>query len=102
MVTQEYGLEKTPILWLSRVANQKNCVRPSPPENVAMAVEHFISVGQDSVVLLDGFEYLVAHNDFPSILALVKREVRLIEPPSGPKLVPRVEVEVAKAGRKSR
>jgi len=133
MVAQDYGLERTPILWLSRVANQKNCVRPSPPENVAMAVEHFISVGQDSVVLLDGFEYLVAHNDFPSILALVhdlnenvsiqdsillipldpralnerefalvKREVRLIEPPSGPKLVPRVEVEVAKAGRKSR
>ena len=133
MVMQEYGLEKTPILWLSRVANQKNCVRPSPPENVAMAVEHFITVGQDSVVLLDGFEYLVAHNDFPSILALVhdlnenvsiqdsillipldpralnekefalvKREVRVIEPPNTPRLVPRVEVEVAKAGKKTR
>ncbi len=71
MVMQEYGLEKTPILWLSRVASQKNCVRPSPPENVAMAVEHFISVGESSVVLLDGFEYLIAHNDFPSVLALL-------------------------------
>ena len=71
MVAQDYGLERTPILWLSRVATQKNCVRPSPPENVAMAVEHFISVGQNPVVLLDGFEYLVAHNDFPSVLALL-------------------------------
>ena len=71
MVAQDYGLERTPILWLSRVANQKNCVRPSPPENVAMAVEHFISVGQNPVVLLDGFEYLVAHNDFASVLALL-------------------------------
>src|SRR3990172_285675 len=70
MVMQEYGLEKTPILWLSRVATQKNCVRPSPPENVAMAVEHFISVGESSVVLLDGFEPLIAHNDFPSVPAL--------------------------------
>ncbi len=71
IVMQEYGLEKTPILWLSRVASQKNCVRPSPPENVAMAVEHFIDVGKDSVVLLDGLEYLVAHNDFASVLALL-------------------------------
>src|SRR2546422_2602187 len=70
-VAQDYGLERTPILWLSRVANQKNCVRPSPPENVAVAVEHFMNAGQSPVVLLDGFEYLVAHNDFPSILALV-------------------------------
>src|SRR3989442_269924 len=71
MVAQDYGPERTPILWLSRVANQKNCVRPSPPENVAMAVEHFISVGENPVVLLDGFEYLVSHNDFQSILALI-------------------------------
>jgi two-component system cell cycle response regulator len=70
-IVQQYGLEKTPILWLSRVANAKNCVRPSPPENIAMAVEHFISVSRDSVVLLDGLEYLIAHNDFASVLALL-------------------------------
>jgi archaellum biogenesis ATPase FlaH len=53
------------------VATEKNSVRPSPPEKVALAVEHFISVGQNAVVLLDGFEYLVAHNDFSSVLALL-------------------------------
>lgn len=70
-VMTEYSLERTPILWLSRVATDKNAVRPSPPERVAMAVEHFIEVSENSVVLLDGFEYLVAHNDFGSILALL-------------------------------
>ncbi len=70
-IMQDYGLEKTPILWLSRVATEKNSVRPSPPEKVAMAVEHFISVGENAVVLLDGFEYLIAHNDFSSVLALL-------------------------------
>ncbi len=70
-VMQDFGLERTPILWLSRVAAEKNSVRPSPPEKVALAVEHFISVGQNTVVLLDGFEYLVAHNDFSSVLALL-------------------------------
>ena len=71
LVMEAYGLEKTPILWLSRVATQKNAIRPSPPENVALAVEHFIGVGKEAIVLLDGLEYLVAHNDFPSILALL-------------------------------
>ena len=66
-----YGLEKTPILWLSRVATEKNSVRPSPPEKVALAIEHFIDVGENAVVLLDGFEYLIAHNDFSSVLALL-------------------------------
>ncbi|TLZ53087.1 MAG: DUF835 domain-containing protein [Methanobacteriota archaeon] len=71
VVMEQYGLEKTPILWLSRVATQKNSIRPSPPENVALAVEHFIGVGRESVVLLDGLEYLIAHNDFQSVLALL-------------------------------
>ena len=132
-VMEEYGLEKTPILWLSRVASQKNCVRPSPPENVAMAVEHFIGVGENSVVLLDGVEYLIAHNDFLSVLALLhdlnenvsirdsillipldprvlnekefalfKREVRVITPADGPQLLPRVEVDVPKAMKRTR
>src|SRR5919201_2152098 len=70
-VMAEYGLERTPVLWLSRVATEKNAVRPSPPENVAMSIEHFIEASERSVVLLDGFEYLVAHNEFGSVLALL-------------------------------
>jgi len=70
-VMADYNLERTPVLWLSRVATDKNAVRPSPPENVAMAIEHFIDVSESSAVLLDGFEYLVSHNDFGSVLALL-------------------------------
>lgn len=70
-VMEEVGLEKTPILWLSRVAQHKNCVRPSPPENIVMAIEHFLGVSQNAVVLIDGLEYLIAHNDFASVLALL-------------------------------
>ncbi len=70
-ITSEYGLERTPILWLSRVSSGKNSVRPSPPENVAMAVEHFLEIGQRGAILLDGLEYLISHNDFGSILALL-------------------------------
>lgn len=70
-VAESHGLEKTPILWLSRVVSDSNCVRPTPPENVAMAVDHFLEISEGSVVLLDGVEYLISHNDFPSILTLL-------------------------------
>jgi len=70
-VMAEYGLERTPVLWLSRVATEKNAIRPSPPENVALAIEHFIVASERPAVLLDGFEYLVSHNDFGSVLALL-------------------------------
>lgn len=71
VVTTKYGLERTPILWLSRVAAEKNTVPPSPPEKVALAVERFMSLGSNAVVMLDGVEYLIAHNDFASVLALL-------------------------------
>ena len=70
-VMNRYQLERTPILWLSRTASEKNSVRPSPPENVAMAIQHFVEVGQNGVILFDGFEYMVSHNDFSSVLALL-------------------------------
>lgn len=70
-VSKDYGLEKTPILWLSRVATAKNSIRPAPIENVAMAINHFLEIGKDSVIMLDGLEYLVAHNKFPSVLSLI-------------------------------
>lgn len=71
-VMAKYGLEKTPVLWLSRVTSERNCVRPTPPENVALAVEHFIGASENSAVMLDGLEYLIAHNDFLSVLALLQ------------------------------
>jgi two-component system cell cycle response regulator len=87
-IMQDYGLEKTPILWLSRVATEKNSVRPSPPEKVALAIEHFISVGENAVVLLDGFEYLIAHNDFSSVLALLHDLNEIVALHDGILLVP--------------
>jgi hypothetical protein len=71
VITAKYGLERTPILWLSRIAAEKNTLPPSPPEKVALAVERFISFGSNTVVMLDGVEYLIAHNDFASVLALL-------------------------------
>lgn len=70
-VRAEYGLEKTPVLWLSRVSTGKDTMRPWPLEGISIAVEHFVSKGEKTVVLLDGLEYIISHNDFQSSLTLL-------------------------------
>lgn len=71
VIMAKYGLERTPILWLSRLATEKNSIPPSPAEKVGRAIEQFVSFGSNPVVLLDGVEYLIAHNDFATVLALL-------------------------------
>jgi hypothetical protein len=67
-VRSQYGLEKTPILWLTRVADSKDTLRPYPVGKISETVQLFISAGKNTVVLLDGVEYLVMHNDFKTVL----------------------------------
>ncbi|MCK4443382.1 MAG: DUF835 domain-containing protein, partial [Thermoplasmata archaeon] len=67
-VRSQYGLEKTPILWLTRVADSKDTLRPYPVGKISETVQLFISAGRSTVVLLDGVEYLVMHNDFKTVL----------------------------------
>lgn len=70
-VRDQLGLEKTPVLWLSRVASARDTIRPWPLEGISIAIEHFISSGEKTVVLLDGLEYIISHNDFQSSLTLL-------------------------------
>lgn len=70
-VRENLGIEKTPVLWLSRVASSKETIRPWPLEGISIAVEHFVDSGEKTVVLLDGLEYIISHNDFQSALTLL-------------------------------
>ena len=67
-VRSQYGLEKTPILWLTRVADSQDTLRPYPVGKISETVQLFISAGKNTVVLLDGVEYLIMHNDFKTVL----------------------------------
>jgi hypothetical protein len=67
-VRSQYGLEKTPILWLTRVADSPDTLRPYPVGKISETVQLFISAGKKTVVLLDGVEYLILHNDFKTVL----------------------------------
>jgi hypothetical protein len=67
-VRGQYGLERTPILWLTRVADSQDTLRPYPVGKISETVQLFISAGKKTVVLLDGVEYLILHNDFKTVL----------------------------------
>ncbi|UCD91764.1 MAG: DUF835 domain-containing protein [Methanobacteriota archaeon] len=67
-VRSMYGLEKTPILWLTRVADNPETLRPYPVGKISETIQHFIRAGKNTVVLLDGVEYLILHNDFKTVL----------------------------------
>lgn len=67
-----YGLEKTPILWLTRVADNPETLRPYPVGKISETIQHFIRAGKNTVVLLDGVEYLITHNDFKSVLTCLQ------------------------------
>jgi hypothetical protein len=61
-ITATFGLRRTPMLWLSTIAGEDN-INPANLGILTDRVTRFVERGTNSVVLLDGFESLVTHND---------------------------------------
>lgn len=70
-VRQEFGLMKTPIIWLSRTVDDKMCIDPAMTAELSMTIKNFIEESKNGVVLLDGIEYLIVHNNFNKVLKLL-------------------------------
>ena len=69
-VRTKYGIEDIPILWLSR-AKDPNSIIPTNLGGMLRHAKVFMEEHEDSVILLDGLEYLMVHNDFSRVLKLV-------------------------------
>jgi hypothetical protein len=67
-VRREYGLVKTPIIWLSRTVDDKMCIDPSMTADLSMTMTNYIEESENGVVLLDGIEYMIVHNNFMKVL----------------------------------
>ena len=69
-VREKHELEGAKILWLSRWGDEDSIL----PTNLGAVLRHakeFIEKNKNSVILLDGLEYLIVHNDFQKVLKLV-------------------------------
>jgi len=68
---KKYGLEKTPIIWLS-TSDTENTI---PPQNLSALfynIENFLKKSEHGIVILSGLEYLITHNTYPSVLKFIQ------------------------------
>jgi len=71
-VREKYGLEKTPVMWLSEIERrQVEQVGPQDIPKLVYLVSEFIKRAQPAVVIVEGVEYLVVQNDFRTVLKLL-------------------------------
>lgn len=77
VVRQEWGVEETPIIWLS---NQLGKVYVSP-SNIGIlgdTIIRFIEKSDDSVVMIDGIEFLIVNNGFEKVLKMIHRITEVV------------------------
>lgn len=70
-IKKKYGLKNTPIVWLSRREGEK-IIQPTRLPQLALLIQRFLMDAKDSVVILEGVEYLITHNNFNIILKLLQ------------------------------
>ena len=66
-VREEYGLQVTPILWLTESPGDRR-IAPTSMAVLTDSVTRFMESNPNSIVLVDGIEYLITHNDFARVL----------------------------------
>jgi CheY-like chemotaxis protein len=64
---EDFGLVKTPILWLSKTSGENN-LSPTDLGMLRHTVVEYIDKSGGGIVLLDGLEYLITNNGFPLVL----------------------------------
>ncbi len=70
-IKKAYGLEKTPFIWLSKIEGP-NTISPIYLNSLMNLITDFISKGTDSIVILEGLEYLVAQNNYENVLKFIQ------------------------------
>ncbi len=69
-VISNYSFEGVTILWLSR-ARDENSILPTNLSALLRSAQDFMEANKEVVILLDGLEYLMVHNDFQRVLKMV-------------------------------
>jgi DNA-binding response OmpR family regulator len=77
IVRQEWSLEETPIIWLSNQLG-KVYVNPANIGILGDTIIRFIEKSDDSVVLIDGIEFLIVNNGFDKVLKMIHRITEVV------------------------
>ncbi len=71
-IREEYGLKKTTIIWLTREKKDDVRIDPTSLIQLSRTIKEYISETQESIILLDGIEYLVTQNSFKEVLRMIQ------------------------------
>ncbi len=71
-IQELYNLKNTKIYWLTKSNTDLPSFEPSQIEKIRWIIKDFVSENKDSVVLLDGLEYLILQNNFENVLKFVE------------------------------
>jgi len=71
-IKEQYELGNTDIYWLTRNRVDIPSLDPSQIEKLRWIIKDFVSENKNSVVLIDGLEYLIIQNNFNSVLKFVE------------------------------
>ena len=69
-IRKEWQLDKTPIIWLSNQLG-KVYINPTNIGILSDTIIRFVEKSGDSVVLIDGVEFLIVNNDFEKVLRMI-------------------------------
>jgi hypothetical protein len=70
-IKAKYNLVKTPILWLSR-SEREYTIDPDDLPKLSYIIEDFTRKSKESVILIDGLEYLITQTGFDTVLKHVQ------------------------------
>jgi hypothetical protein len=71
-IREDFGLERTPILWIGSRAPEFSAEATDNMEEIARASEDFLKWG-GSVLFLDGVEYLLSHFDLAAVVKFISQ-----------------------------
>lgn len=71
-IRDEYGLKRTPIIWLTHEKISENHIDPTDIVELSHTIKEFIKKTTNGVVLLDGIEYLITQNEYKEILKFIQ------------------------------
>jgi hypothetical protein len=89
-IRQQYGLKKTPVVWL-RKDKAKNETTVNSLQDLSIMINQFLKKAKHGVVLLDGFEYLVVNNEFTPCIQFLQLARSRFEENDGNFVVPILE-----------
>ncbi len=69
-IRTKWGLEKTPIIWLSNKVGRVY-VNPTNIGILSDTIIRFVEKSEESIILIDGVEFLIVNNDFEKVLRMI-------------------------------